>query len=58
MTDIDSALNPEISLGRTRSRERPLSKREMLQRSRGLCSVYGAPKALTRSRKEFHSWFV
>ena len=26
MTEIDFALNPEISLGRTRSRERPLSK--------------------------------
>jgi hypothetical protein len=58
MTDIDSALNPEISLGRTRSRERPPTKREMLQRSRALCGVYGDPKARTRSRKEFHSWII
>jgi len=41
MTDIDVALRPEISLGRIRGRDRPLSNRELHQRGRALCGVYG-----------------
>ena len=29
MTDIDFALNPDLNLGRTRSKERPLSEKEI-----------------------------
>ncbi|CAJ0725748.1 T6SS phospholipase effector Tle1-like catalytic domain-containing protein [Ralstonia mannitolilytica] len=32
MTDIDFALNPDLDVGRTRSKERPLSEKETMQR--------------------------
>lgn len=40
-TVIESALNP--ALGNTRSRERPLSNKEQMQRAKAVCSAAGEP---------------
>ena len=34
MTDIDFALNPDLKLGQTRSKERPLTEKEIHQCAR------------------------
>lgn len=55
MSGIDFALNPE--LGNTRSHERPLSKREQMQRARALCALSAQPNELSCSGNLFVGMF-
>lgn len=55
MSGIDFALNPE--LGDTRSRERPLSNREQMQRARALCALSPQPNELSCSGNLFVGMF-
>lgn len=55
MSGIEFALNPE--LGDTRSRERPLSNREQMQRARALCALSPEPNELSCSGNLFIGMF-